>query len=142
MLLHVALEGGRIATVDEAHDLRKEIYPEPIGNLGEDGWRSATHAMAARRVATVVGGTAILTDVEWASCYSSRTRLNRAMWKKRALVGVPTKLWLGTDPKPGNIQHVWCFKNQTTPFTLPNDLAMSPAKKKNGETNCTRQHKR
>ena len=37
MLLHVALEGGRIATVDEAHDLRKEIYPEPIGNLGEDG---------------------------------------------------------------------------------------------------------
>ena len=28
MLLHVALEGGQITTIDEAHILKK-IYPEP-----------------------------------------------------------------------------------------------------------------
>lgn len=104
--------------------------PQTYKHLSEGGWRSAAHAMVTKGATTVADGAAIPIDVKAAGCNSSRTRLKRAMWKKRALVKAPTELRLGGCPNPGNIQHAWCFKNQITPFTLHNDLAMSLTKKK------------
>ena len=53
--------------------------------------------MVTKGAALVAGGAAIPVDVKRADCNSSRTRLKRAMWKKRALVKAPTEMRLGRE---------------------------------------------
>ena len=53
--------------------------------------------MVTKGAALVAGGAAIPVDVKRADCNSSRTRLKRAMWKKRALVKAPSEMRLGRE---------------------------------------------
>lgn len=75
--------------------------------------------MVGRGAATTIGGVAIPADIEGAGYNSSRTRLKRAVWKKRRLAGAPTELRLGRWSKSRkHLAHLMFQKSNYTFHTL------------------------